>query len=119
MQVRLRLPEESLPLSSHRQYHLSRVIQEALTNCLRHAHVDAAEIELQVAPAAVGPAHVLATIADEGAGFQPDNAGDCPGSGLQGMRERLAPYEGRVTIRSAPGQGTQIIAELPADAGEG
>jgi signal transduction histidine kinase len=119
MQVRLRLPEEALPLSSHRQYHLSRVIQEALTNCLRHAHVDAAEIELQVAPAAVGPAHVLATIADEGAGFQPDHAGHCPGSGLQGMRERLAPYEGRVTIRSAPGQGTQIIAELPADVGEG
>src|SRR5207249_3216349 len=47
-EVDLQLPAEPLPLSGAQQYQLARVIQEALTNCLRHAQVTRAEVEVRV-----------------------------------------------------------------------
>jgi signal transduction histidine kinase len=56
-------------------------------------------------------------ITDNGAGFDPRNqpaAQAGSGLGLAYMRERIERLGGRLTIASAPGQGTQLVAELPA-----
>lgn len=115
LQVEVILPEEPLPLSAHRQYHLTRVVQEALTNCLRHSGADSARVEIRVEDVPVGETKVVAEISDAGVGFDPNRLKGSAGHGLKGMSERLAAFEGAVTISSAPGAGTTVIAELPGD----
>jgi len=115
LEVDVHLPQEPIPLSLHRQYHLSRVIQEALTNCLRHSGAKRACVDIRVSLAPTRPPAVVAEIRDEGVGFDPEGLDSHQGHGLAGMQERLAPYEGRVQVESAPGAGTRVIAELPAD----
>lgn len=116
LRVDTEVPEQPLPLSPHRQYHLFRVVQEALTNCLRHSGAASARVSVRVADSPVGAPKVVATVEDEGVGFSPEKLDGRPGQGLAGMRERLAAYGGRLTVDSAPGRGTRVIAELPADA---
>jgi len=113
--VELSAPEEPLPLSAHRQYHLSRVIQEALTNCLKHSGAAHVQVRLRVVAPPVGPERVIAEVVDTGKGFDPAGVSRTEGHGLKGMCERLAPYGGKVSVEAAPGQGTRVTAELPAD----
>jgi two-component system NarL family sensor kinase len=89
-----------------------RLIQEALTNVLRHSGVDRA----QVAVRRSGDTLEL-RVADAGRGFdfQAVLAGGeaAAGSGLRGMRDRLELFGGRLDLVSAPGQGTLISAAVP------
>ncbi|HET8953448.1 MAG TPA: GAF domain-containing sensor histidine kinase [Solirubrobacteraceae bacterium] len=83
-----------------------RLVQEALTNTVKHAgatqvEVDVVEIDDQV----------QVTITDDGAGFDPDAAAE--GFGLLGMRERVALMEGTLTVESEKGKGTTIRCRLP------
>jgi len=115
--VEVEMPDEPIPLSPHRQYHMARVIQEALTNCLRHSGSERAEVEVQVQNGTVGSPMVVAIVRDFGRGFDPDAAERGPGQGLRGMQERLEPFGGRVTLDSRPDGGTVVTAEMPADEG--
>lgn len=64
---------------------------------------------------------VALDIRDDGQGFDPGSAARRPqndsGPGLQGMRARMAEVGGTLTIESAPGEGTAVVAVVPADAG--
>jgi signal transduction histidine kinase len=111
----VKVPEEALPLSVHRQYHLSRVIQEALTNCLRHSQATEVQVHVDVDENPVTGDRVFATVTDNGVGFDPQEPSRRRGHGLRGMAERLTPYEGKVTVESSPGSGTRVTAEVPAD----
>lgn len=111
--MELQLPDQPLPLSPPRQYHLSRVVQEALTNCIRHSGAKMAVVRVEVQSHAVMGERVILEVSDDGGGFDVEQT--APGHGLPGMAERLAPYGGKVTIESAPGKGTRVRAELPAD----
>jgi PAS domain S-box-containing protein len=84
---------------------LFRVAQEALNNVLKHSNSRKASVE------AVASGHAIALkIADSGYGFDPTS---CHwGIGLTSMRERLRVVGGELTIRSSPGEGTEIIAEV-------
>lgn len=86
---------------------LYRVAQEALNNVAKHAAADALHVRLtQTADG------VTLAIRDDGVGFDKDLVG--AGSlGLQGMRERVQQMNGRITIDSAPRQGTEITVEVP------
>lgn len=87
-----------------------RIMQEALTNVARHARVGAVAVRLWTAGGTLGVA-----IEDKGAGFDAVAAlGPQRSSGLIGMRERAVLLGGRLTVDSAPGAGTRIIAELPS-----
>jgi signal transduction histidine kinase len=86
---------------------LYRVVQESLTNIVKHA--DAGNISVSLARRESG---VAAVIEDDGAGFDP-RAADGDGIGLLGMRERLALIDGRLEIESRPGAGTTVVAEVP------
>lgn len=84
-----------------------RVVQEALTNVVRHAGATRAQVDLAVAGGCL-----RAVVTDDGVGFDP--AGPSQRSlGLRGMGERTSLVGGRVEITSAPGAGTTVSLEVP------
>jgi signal transduction histidine kinase len=85
-----------------------RLVQEALTNVIKHAAARTVSILL-----VRRGANVTALIEDDGRGFAPAEA-RADGLGLVGMRERVALLGGRLTIESAEGAGTTIAVEVPA-----
>ena len=85
---------------------LYRIVQEALTNVVKHAQATAVSIVL-----ARHEGVVTAVIEDDGRGFNPGGTRD--GLGLLGMGERLALLGGKMKIESSHGAGTTIVAELP------
>lgn len=91
-----------------------RMAQEALANAV--AHAKAQEIALTVH---FGERELVLTVADDGSGFTvPDNPDTLTSGGhygLLGMRERVRLAGGRLEIQSALGEGTRIIAHLPAE----
>ena len=90
---------------------LFRVIQESLTNAVRHSGAESVKITLI---AHDGATHVL--VRDEGAGFDPEDALNRRTTlGLAGMRERVEMAGGSLMIKSAPGEGTEIRCSIPVD----
>jgi signal transduction histidine kinase len=86
-----------------------RVVQEALTNVLRHARAGRASLVLQRTSQ-----DVVAVVEDDGAGFEPTTGSPSAGRlGLLGMRERVELVDGQLTIETAPGSGTTVIARIP------
>jgi two-component system, NarL family, sensor histidine kinase DevS len=99
------LGESRLP--SEVETTIYRVVQESLTNIVKHAN--AKHISVSLARRESG---VAAVIEDDGAGFDLRAVRE-EGVGLLGMRERLALLDGRLAIESRPGAGTTIVAEVP------
>ena len=83
-----------------------RLVQEALTNIVKHA--GATRVEVRVADR---DDDVIVTVRDDGTGFDP--RASSPGFGLLGMRERVALLHGSLNIESAPGEGTTLRASIP------
>lgn len=103
--VQARLDEERLPAEAETA--LYRIVQEALTNVAKHARAPRVSILLTKRDGAVA-----VVIEDNGRGFdsrQPQGGG----LGLVGMRERIGLLDGRLTIESAEGGGTSVVAEVP------
>lgn len=91
---------------------LYRVAQEALTNIARHARARRAWVRVT----RDGP-RLHCAIRDDGVGFDVSTAlgrGGAQGIGLIGIRERLARIGGSLRITSAPGEGTELLATVPA-----
>jgi signal transduction histidine kinase len=86
---------------------LYRVVQESLTNIVKHANACSVSISVARRDSAVA-----AVIEDDGDGFDPRVVRE-GGVGLLGMRERLVLLDGRVEIESRPGAGTTLVAEVP------
>ena len=99
-------PEEDR-LSSELETGIYRIVQEALTNAVKHGDAQRAAVEL-----AEHEQTVRVSVRDDGTGFDPTAATD--GFGLVGIRERVELLGGELTIESAPGNGTRIAASLPA-----
>jgi two-component system, NarL family, sensor histidine kinase DevS len=99
------LGEERLP--SEVETTLYRIVQEALTNVVKHAEATKVSILLVRRGGSA-----TAVIEDDGQGFDPALA--APDSlGLEGMRERAELHDGRLTIEATPGSGTTLVAEVP------
>jgi signal transduction histidine kinase len=90
-----------------------RIVQEALTNVARHAHVEEATVRLWVDHERAG-----VQVEDRGAGFDAVKAQAARAStGLSGMKERAELLGGEFTLESNPGKGTRLTVELPLTAG--
>jgi two-component system sensor histidine kinase UhpB len=89
-----------------------RVIQEALSNVARHSGASRAEVRLGASAGLV-----TLSVADDGHGFELEAALDSRqrSLGLFGMRERAALVGGRLSLDSAPGRGTRVLLEIPAE----
>lgn len=88
-----------------------RLVQEALTNCVRHAGASHFYIDLTREAGSRG--RVLLEMHDDGQGMPPD-APPSQGGGLAGMRERVALLEGRFALLSGSGRGVTIRIEVPS-----
>jgi len=86
-----------------------RSIQEALTNCVRHAQARTIVVSVS------GPERGLdVSVVDDGVGFDWRQRRD--GLGLRGIEERVKELDGVVAITSRPGRGTQLTMHLPVQA---
>jgi signal transduction histidine kinase len=86
-----------------------RVVQEALTNAIKHAGGAATQVELTWAPDALE-----LQIADDGdGGPSPQLTG--AGHGLIGMHERVRVYGGELEAGPRPGGGFQVVARVPLE----
>ncbi len=104
-------PQDTLPLLPETvEDQALQIIQEALVNIRKHAKASRVEVLMTLLPR-----EILLAVSDNGQGFDPAQV---PGVkqkrfGLSIMRERAEQMGGRLEARSAPGQGTQIIAHIP------
>jgi signal transduction histidine kinase len=92
-------------LSRNDEVVLLRGAQEALSNVRRHAGASSVVLRLSTVGGAVS-VHVE----DDGVGFDPAAAG---GSGLAGLRSRVAEVGGELDVVSAPGEGTRVTVRVP------
>ena len=97
---------------THVEATLYRILQEALTNVVRHAQASSASVVLGMEPGAI-----VLEVSDNGRGFtreaDPVAVPALEGLGILNMRERLDELGGRLTLRSAPGEGTTVRALIP------
>ena len=97
-------------LPSETKIALFRIIQEAITNVIKHANAENAYIHMRCDDGVVS-----VHIEDDGVGFDPSNIfnPNRPAWGLIGMKERVSLLDGSFNISSEPGYGTQLRVEIP------
>jgi signal transduction histidine kinase len=105
--VRLRVHGDAVALPPGLDLSAYRIVQEAVTNTLKHAHARHAEVEVRYEP---GDLWVM--VRDDGRG--PVDGGDA-GHGLVGIGERVKLFGGEMTAGAAPGGGFVVRARLPLD----
>jgi len=88
---------------------LYRLVQEALTNVVKHAGAERVSILLTR-----GEGSVSAVVEDDGLGFAPGEVRE-DALGLLGMRERLELLGGTLAVESTPGEGTALVAHFPSE----
>jgi len=99
---------EKLP-EAHRTC-IYRCVQEALTNCSKHAQAKNIRIVVRSSGGTVN-----VTIEDDGIGF--DSGKSARGLGLLGMRERVAGVNGTLSVNSQAQRGTSVILDIPVPGG--
>lgn len=97
-----------LKLDQDRSTALFRILQEALTNVLRHAKATRVSVRLTKKDDAV-----VLTIRDDGTGIALRRINDAKSVGLTGMRERVRPWGGKIFITGEPDKGTELTINVP------
>jgi signal transduction histidine kinase len=105
VELEARLSEQRLPPEVETA--LYRIVQEALTNVVKHSGATRVSILLTERDHAVA-----AMVEDDGMGFEIDRVRE-DGLGLVGMRERIGLVGGRLQVESSAGAGTTVVAEVP------
>jgi signal transduction histidine kinase len=99
---------ENIVVDRERSTAIFRILQEALTNVARHALATKVCINLTLSRKAL-----LLKVRDDGRGISATNIANAKSIGLIGMRERVYPWRGRVTIKGVPGKGTIVLVRIP------
>jgi signal transduction histidine kinase len=108
LDVEVRTEGEARPLSGVVSLAAYRVVQESLTNVLRHAAARRAEVAL-----AYGDDALVVTVSDDGRGAGASPDAGAGGHGLAGMRERVTVLGGRLDAGPRDGGGFAVRARLP------
>ena len=104
LQVKVHL--EAPDMNSATRYQLYRIIQECLTNVMKHACATEARVELKH-----DGINLELNVSDNGVGLQQSN--HAGGFGIRGMQERVESLHGTVTIHSQPDKGTRLQVIIP------
>jgi NarL family two-component system sensor histidine kinase LiaS len=95
-------PEDlELPPKTEREVYY--VLREALTNVTRHSHASKVEIQLKRKNGTLE-----GFLTDNGVGFSPEHVRQATGFGLSGMEQRIKEIGGELSVKSSPGQGTNL-----------
>ncbi|MGR9106668.1 MAG: ATP-binding protein [Gammaproteobacteria bacterium] len=97
----------------HLQIHVFRIVQEGVTNIVKHAAATRAGVHVAVefSDDSVVPSRLLIEVSDNGRGF--DSGAARSGFGLRGIRERVEGLGGETLIHTAPGRGVRIEIAIP------
>ena len=114
VEVDTRSGTEGARLRPDAELALYRIVQEALSNVVRHAQATRVRIRLQWRDE-----RMVIVVEDDGRGFDPDGQSDPRGRGLGllGMAERARYLGGRLGIESSHGRGTRVTVEVPREPG--
>ncbi|MGA3186517.1 MAG: sensor histidine kinase [Bryobacteraceae bacterium] len=105
LRVHVDAEENAAELPDQLRTCIYRVVQEALHNCARHSQARSVRVMVRQ------EAHrIILSVEDDGHGF---DAGRIRGLGMIGMEERVTHLGGAFEVRSRPGAGTRVAAELP------
>jgi signal transduction histidine kinase len=107
LDIKTRIELSPMRMTGELESTVYRLVQEALTNSIKHAGAEHAWVEILE-----DGSTVTISVGDDGGGFEPERTGT--GFGLIGMRERVNLVAGRLLVDSAHGKGTVVRAELPA-----
>jgi signal transduction histidine kinase len=109
LEVDLQIEGEPVPLPAGVDLTAYRVVQEALTNALKHAGADSAMVSVSYEPN-----EVAITVEDDGEGLSPERLSNLGGGhGLAGMEERVALYGGLLQAGRRRGGGFAVRTRLP------
>ncbi|CAA9889402.1 Histidine kinase [Candidatus Methylobacter favarea] len=104
-------PDEVNKLEQKITIQVFRIVQECLTNIVRHAEAEKAIISLAIVNSSTTDRSLQLRVTDEGQGCVLEMIKT--GFGLLGMRERINSLEGQLTIQTQPQQGMSITANIP------
>ncbi len=104
------VPDNLPPLSDAKAIGLFRILQEALTNVMRHAGAHSVQVYLRVEGG-----ELCLCVIDDGKGFAPEQRKAGQSFGLVGMQERVFMLGGCLQIDSQPGEGTTLLARVALD----
>jgi signal transduction histidine kinase/HAMP domain-containing protein len=114
IEVEIEVAGDEVKLPSYTETMLFRIVQEALTNIVKHAAASRVTVKVEFAADTV-----VAQVTDDGAGFDVDSAMGSGGMrrnlGIHGMTERATLLGGRFAIRSRRGEGTRLRVEVPLE----
>ncbi|WP_080660539.1 PAS domain-containing sensor histidine kinase [Pseudomonas asplenii] len=105
----VQVPENLPALSDAKATGLFRILQEALTNVMRHAQAHTVELTL-----VIDGSDLCLTISDDGVGFAAQS-GRPTSFGVVGMRERVLMLGGTLSLQSSVGEGTTLSVRVPLD----
>jgi signal transduction histidine kinase len=118
LDIHLDLAQPLPALDGDRSTLIFRVVQEALTNVVRHARASRVDIVLQQQAG-----RTLLRIQDNGRGCDPrmavDKGSEGHSGGIGGIRDRVRLFSGQFNIQSQPEAGFGIVIEFPVDTGPG
>lgn len=100
--------DDDLPVSQDGGIMIFRIVQEAVHNTCKYANASTCEVELLQ-----DSEGLTLTIYDNGSGLAPGDEDKDGSLGLMGIRERVAGVGGKMSLQSAPGDGTRITCQFP------
>ncbi|MFD8598979.1 sensor histidine kinase [Kitasatospora sp. NPDC059646] len=109
VEVQVRRLGQPRPLPPEIDLAAFRIVQESVTNVLRHAGVGRCEVRIDYREGELD-----VEVVDEGCGSPPGRRAPGTGYGISGMRERVALLHGRFSAGARPGGGFRVAARLPA-----
>jgi PAS domain S-box-containing protein len=109
LEMKLNLEAASLVRNKDLATALFRIVQESLTNCVRHANAARVDIELLT-----NEKYLILKVQDNGQGFEMEKLLG-GGIGLVSMRERIDALGGQLHISSSPGNGTTVLVKISLD----
>ncbi|MCC6195854.1 MAG: PAS domain S-box protein [Burkholderiales bacterium] len=108
IECRLTIDDPGLTLPPAHSTAVFRIVQEALTNIVKHAKAAHADVDVRQRDGVL-----TIVVRDDGVGFVPEDPREPSSFGLLGLRERTSLLRGTATLRSAPGTGTTLEVALP------
>jgi signal transduction histidine kinase len=108
------IEENELAINDALATSLFRILQESLTNVIRHANATQVRVELYRESG-----RLVMKITDNGIGIPPDHRKTANAFGLVGVEERILALDGAFTIASEPGKGTTLTVYIPLETADG
>ena len=112
LQINLQLAETPVALPAAVEVAVYRIVQEAVTNAVKHAQASQITVTLMLHPSPQAPCSLVVAIGDNGVGLPADHTA---GIGLQSMRERAEELGGSCVIGQRREGGTEVVAQLPIE----